>query len=431
MAGQSQAANLGGMLSQIGGTIGSMGSAGNALARPLENAFRPEVDPTDIASQQSLMQWQTGMGRTQEAGLTRATIADMERKDKEAKAKENATIKMGLANAYANATDADRKEAIRKRAGELSQELGEDFMSGLYSIDNQERAQTAAKRAQQQYDWAVSDRQRQELDRSSRGQWAATAGDEEARAELVKTLKDAGLTDTITVLQANDFRMEQWDETRRGWTEAKTLRDAPVLSEGGRKVVDSELAALGEINEKLGTRLKEQIETVENDENLSKEARRQKIDGIMRQAQAFNMNNASAEAAAIRRAAAEAADKQELDTPALGLWADEEKSPAAVGIASLYDGWPNVGPWADKDQAALEDALESVDPTDLRRLTAAYLTTYKTLSTKAAAALAVEALSNQVLNLDSIKGANEARGIVTPAQAGGGTAPVMDYNTLK
>lgn len=78
MSGQSQAANLGGMLSQIGGAIGGMGSAGNALMRPIENMSRPDVaDPNSIQQQQRLMDWQNQMGRTDAARTTMAGIRDL------------------------------------------------------------------------------------------------------------------------------------------------------------------------------------------------------------------------------------------------------------------------------------------------------------------------------------------------------------------
>ena len=50
MAGQDVSANLGGMLSQIGGTLGSMGQAGQGLMRPIMTSFRPQVNMADPES---------------------------------------------------------------------------------------------------------------------------------------------------------------------------------------------------------------------------------------------------------------------------------------------------------------------------------------------------------------------------------------------
>lgn len=48
MAGQDASANLGGMLSQIGGAFGAAGqAAGQGLMRPITMAFRPQLDPND------------------------------------------------------------------------------------------------------------------------------------------------------------------------------------------------------------------------------------------------------------------------------------------------------------------------------------------------------------------------------------------------
>ncbi len=75
MSGSDMSKNLGGMLSQTAGALGTMGSSySDSLTRNIENISRPDADPTDIASQQSLMQWQTNMGRTDEAALTFSNI---------------------------------------------------------------------------------------------------------------------------------------------------------------------------------------------------------------------------------------------------------------------------------------------------------------------------------------------------------------------
>lgn len=75
MSGADMSKNLGGMLSQTAGALGTMGSSySDSLTRNIENISRPDADPTDIASQQSLMQWQNNMGRVDEAALTFSNI---------------------------------------------------------------------------------------------------------------------------------------------------------------------------------------------------------------------------------------------------------------------------------------------------------------------------------------------------------------------
>lgn len=93
MAGSDMSKNLGGMLSGAAGALGTMGSTyTDSLNRNIENITRPNADPTDIASQQALMQWQTNMGRTEEAALSASNIeqqraADALKAEKEKEAK--------------------------------------------------------------------------------------------------------------------------------------------------------------------------------------------------------------------------------------------------------------------------------------------------------------------------------------------------------
>ena len=69
MAGIDASANLGGMLSQIGGTIGSMGGAGQGLMRPITTAFRPQLDPNSVESLQRQAAFQGRIGDTEQARL--------------------------------------------------------------------------------------------------------------------------------------------------------------------------------------------------------------------------------------------------------------------------------------------------------------------------------------------------------------------------
>lgn len=84
MAGQSQAANLGGMLSQIGNTLGTSVDSENYV-RGTQNMFRPDVEADDIEGQRRLMNWQTKLGRTDEARNTMLGINTLEEKQKEQK----------------------------------------------------------------------------------------------------------------------------------------------------------------------------------------------------------------------------------------------------------------------------------------------------------------------------------------------------------
>ena len=79
MAGSDMSKNLGGMLSQTSEALGTMGSSySDSLVRNIENITRPDIDPTDIASQQGLMQWQNNMGRTKEAAITQSNVEQLQ-----------------------------------------------------------------------------------------------------------------------------------------------------------------------------------------------------------------------------------------------------------------------------------------------------------------------------------------------------------------
>ena len=93
MAGQSQAANLGGMLSQIGNTLGTSVDSENYV-RGTQNMFRPDVEADDIEGQRQLMNWQTKLGRTDEARNTLIGINTLEEKQEKQK-KEDGIIRVG------------------------------------------------------------------------------------------------------------------------------------------------------------------------------------------------------------------------------------------------------------------------------------------------------------------------------------------------
>jgi hypothetical protein len=70
MAGSNQSSNISGMLSQIGESIGSMGSTyTDDLNRNIQNISRPIADPTDEKGMMKMANWSAKMGRTDEASM--------------------------------------------------------------------------------------------------------------------------------------------------------------------------------------------------------------------------------------------------------------------------------------------------------------------------------------------------------------------------
>lgn len=90
MAGTNQAANLTGMLTSIGNTIGGMGAVGQQFVNPIVNMSRPDVDPNSLEDMQRLQQWQQTVGREDAARTTGMTMRDLEAKQKEERAKQDA-----------------------------------------------------------------------------------------------------------------------------------------------------------------------------------------------------------------------------------------------------------------------------------------------------------------------------------------------------
>ena len=117
MAGQSQAANLGGMLSQIGNTLGTSVDSENYV-RGTQNMFRPDVEADDIEGQRRLMNWQTKLGRTDEARNTMLGINTLEEKQKEKKEQDGIVrvgqLQTGMQNVVNTLDRTDLTEDNRK-----------------------------------------------------------------------------------------------------------------------------------------------------------------------------------------------------------------------------------------------------------------------------------------------------------------------------
>ena len=130
MAGQSQAANLGGMLSQIGNTLGTSVDSENYV-RGTQNMFRPDVEADDIEGQRRLMNWQTKLGRTDEARNTMLGINTLEEKQKEQKQQDGIVrvgqLQTGMQNVV-NALDRtdlteDNRKTLEATLGQLQSKL--------------------------------------------------------------------------------------------------------------------------------------------------------------------------------------------------------------------------------------------------------------------------------------------------------------------
>jgi hypothetical protein len=97
MAGRNASANLGGMLSQIGGAFGAAGqSVGQGLMQPITMAFRPQLDPNDPDSlrRQSEFFGKIGQAAQQKAFADQAIVVNNQQKAQRAQQGQAAIVKI-------------------------------------------------------------------------------------------------------------------------------------------------------------------------------------------------------------------------------------------------------------------------------------------------------------------------------------------------
>ena len=136
MVGRDASANLGGMLSQIGGTLGSMGQAGQGLMRPIMTSFRPDLDPNSVESLQRQAAFQSRIGDTEQARLFTGQAEALEERQRELQLIEDARIGQ---TAVAN---------IKQRMNEVLQDTS---LNESQRTNQLASLQTAANRAASQY----------------------------------------------------------------------------------------------------------------------------------------------------------------------------------------------------------------------------------------------------------------------------------------
>jgi len=152
MAGQDQSANLGGMLTDIGKTVGSMGDAYKPV---LQAATKPRGDMNDPAHLANLAQWATQHGDTAAASMymaqSREAKSDARYQAAELKQKRTEAIdqaKVGMVNKYAKAVESGTD--VQKAYDELmefSSNASVDVQAQIGGIDQRKATQDAQQRA--------------------------------------------------------------------------------------------------------------------------------------------------------------------------------------------------------------------------------------------------------------------------------------------
>ena len=160
MAGMDASANLGGMLSQIGGTLGGMGQAGQGLMRPIMTSFRPQLDPNSVESLQRQAAFQGRIGDTEQARLfTGPALALEERNRVEAERKRKLEEGQAQAKAITAYTEAlSSKDPIAIKAAEAeAMRIGE--LQGINMLPRLAQAEQRL-RASQEAEFSTTERAR-------------------------------------------------------------------------------------------------------------------------------------------------------------------------------------------------------------------------------------------------------------------------------
>ena len=396
MAGADMSKNLGGMLSQTAGALGNMGSTyGASLGRNIENMSRPDTDPTDIASQQALMQWQNNMGRTQEATNTARNVQTMQaNQQKAAKAaavqsSANLTSKLRVLINDPSKPQAEKDveiKAIQRQLTDLSSLVGRDLSGTSAALEQQktqiqqasareERAQSAAEHAKLQQDLAAADKEKTNEFFQQKP---------EDRAKFIADLKTVGSGALAAKLEDRMRADVRWEEEQAKASRAESERNIPAVTAGERTLINTDLATLKKMNEGLSTAWEAKIKGIEGDPVLSNTMKRQQIAKQRTALGEFITRQTSASMTAERRLANKSTD---LKTPAQGLYISDGNriAPAVQAVAEVM-GAQSLGRAVnfvrsgsvdiDQEQQDIRDWVDSVGEQEAARISAAIVTTY-------------------------------------------------------
>jgi len=152
MAGRDASANLGGMLSQIGGAFAGAGqSVGQGLMQPITTAFRPELDPTSVESLQRQAAFQGRIGNTEQARLFTGQALALEERNRAEQEKQRKLAegqeRVKALNAFRNAVASGDTNAIataRANLEAVGQTQGTSLLPQAAAIETNERQTKAA-----------------------------------------------------------------------------------------------------------------------------------------------------------------------------------------------------------------------------------------------------------------------------------------------
>ena len=418
MSGSDQSVNLGGMLSQTGAALGSMGrSYSGKLGRNIENMSRPDADPTDIASQQSLMQWQNQMGRTDAARTTQAGINNMQaQRAKQQKAAAegkvaNLTASMqqietnpNMTREHKNQTQAMLQEELTALSAQVGRNLGNTLTQIQGAASQEQRAVDAAQRAKEAADHEKKNREAAEIDKAATAEFYTLPVEE--RETYIAEAREKG---QVAVADKLETRMRQdvrWAEEREEQAKKNVVADMVAVTEGERAVIETDIAALKLMNEAAGVRFEANLKSIEEDTQSTVGMKRQKVDALYQGLSRLVTNQTSSAITSARTAAKEVKKGSDLKNPALGLYvSDSPARPAPAmqavreardaGSTTIANAWRFMS-GGEKDAELtsadeLVDWIDTVGDESAARLAAAIVTTYPETTMQQALIIAAKA----------------------------------------
>ena len=414
MAGADMSKNLGGMLSGAAGALGTMGSTyTDSLTRNIENISRPDADPTDVASQQSLMQWQNTMGRTDEAKTTMLGIKQMEDKRKAAEKQEAIGKAAKLTAAMRNlvASNDVPPDIKGQKLAEMSEQItalsaaaGKDLSGTLDQLqrtyDGEQRQVATAERQAQAGQQAQLNADLAAKDRDLTAEFFQQPVEE--RETFLATMSEEG-SGALAAKLGDRMRQDiRWQEEREAAEEKSATSAVPAITAGEQTVIDADIASVKLLDEKLGKAWEDKFKAIKDDTELTTAMKRQQIGKMQTSLGQFVTRQTSAEMTAARTAKEEDKD---LKVPAQGLYISDGKqtAPAVTSVTELMSegrgGWATfmsaaamIGGSSPKaKEESIQQAqewVEKVGEAEAARLAATLVTTYPELSYRTALLLA-------------------------------------------
>ena len=238
MAGSDQSVNLGGMLSQMNGSIGRAGeNAGRMIGDVISNANMPEVDPNDPQSMYAYADWARRNGKGQEAFAIQQQAAAAE---KEMQKKAVTEAKNRMVGQYAQATRAgEGQQEAYDNLMEFANNAGEDVTTQVNNIDS-------GVRAQEDQEWQAKQQAKtQERENAQQMALGAMVGRSESEIQTIMSTAPEKFRDIYQTVATRELQFQEQvakSETRKA--DLKTPVDT--------KSIDSAIGSID--NDDLKTR---------------------------------------------------------------------------------------------------------------------------------------------------------------------------------